>query len=66
MPIVTLQIWEGHSVERKRAIVEGFTRVLQEVADIPPAAVHVVIQDVPRTNWGANGQLASDGAAGAE
>ncbi len=60
MPIVTIQMYEGRTIEQKRALVEAITRAMVEIAKTTSDQVNVVIQDVPRTNWGFDGKLASD------
>jgi 4-oxalocrotonate tautomerase len=61
MPVVTIQMYEGRTVDQKRALVEAITRAMVEIAKTRADAVNVIIQDVPRTNWGLDGKLASDG-----
>ena len=46
--------------EQKQKIVEGITKVLQEVANKPPEATYVVIEEISRDNWGKAGKLLSD------
>ena len=59
MPFVIVEMWEGRTVDQKRKLVEGITRVFQEIA-VPAEAVHVVIKDNPKHNWGTGGKLASE------
>jgi 4-oxalocrotonate tautomerase len=47
------------SKENKEKLVEGVTRVLEELG-IPKEAVTVIIYEVPKTNWATGGQLHSD------
>lgn len=60
MPVVTVQMYEGRTVEQKRALVEAITKAVVDIAKTTPDQVNVVFQDVPRHNWGWNGKLASD------
>ena len=60
MPIITVQMYERRTVEQKRSLVEAMTRTMVEIAGSRADQVNVVIQDVPRTNWGLDGKLASD------
>ena len=60
MPVVTVQMYEGRTVEQKRALVEAITRAMVEIAKTRADAVNIIIQDVPRTNWGLDGKLAAD------
>ena len=60
MPVVTVQMCEGRTVEQKRALAEAITRAMVEIAKTRADQVNVIIQDVPRTNWALAGKLASD------
>jgi 4-oxalocrotonate tautomerase family enzyme len=51
------------SKENKEKLVEGVTRVLEELG-IPRDAVTVIIYEVPKTNWASSGQLHSEKYAG--
>lgn len=57
---MTVQLWEGRTIEQKRALAEAITRAMVEIAKTTPEAVNIIIQDVPRTNWAVSGKLASD------
>lgn len=59
MPVVTVDMWEGRTIDQKRTIVEGITATFEKVG-VPPAALHIVINDVPKHNWGTAGKLASE------
>ncbi len=59
MPIVIVDMWAGRSQEQKKAIVQGITEVFVKTG-IPAEAVHIVINDVPKSNWGTGGKLASE------
>ena len=48
MPVVIVQMWAGRSDEQKRTIVEGITEAFTRVGT-PAEAVHVIINDVPRS-----------------
>ena len=61
MPVVTIQMYEGRTIEQKRALAEAITNAMVEIAKTSPDAVNVIIQDVPRSNWALAGKLASDG-----
>ena len=60
MPLVTIQMWEGRSVEQKRDLVKAVTKALTDIVGANPENTTVIIHDVPRTNWGMKGALASD------
>jgi 4-oxalocrotonate tautomerase len=47
------------SKENKKKVVEGMTRVLQEIG-IPPEAITIIIYETEKTNWASGGQLHSE------
>ena len=59
MPIVTVEMWEGRTVEQKKKLVEGITSVIANMG-VPPEAVHIIIKDNPKHNWATGGKLASE------
>ena len=60
VPVVTVEMWEGRTVEQKRRLVRAITEAMVEHADARPDALHVIIHDVPRNNWGLAGVLGPD------
>ena len=59
LPVVEVSVWAGMSKENKKKVVEGITRVLEELG-IPREAVTVIIYETPKTNWATGGQLHSE------
>ncbi len=59
MPVVQISVWSGISLENKKKIVEGITRVLEETG-IPREAITVIIQEQPKENWASGGKLHSE------
>lgn len=60
MPFVTIDIWEGRTVEQKRKLARAITSAVAEAIGCPEEAVEIVIRDVPKTNWSTGGKLACD------
>ena len=60
MPVVTVQLWEGRTLEQKRALVKAITEAMVEHAGAKPDNLHVVLQEVPKENWGLGGVLGVD------
>jgi 4-oxalocrotonate tautomerase len=60
MPVVTVQLWEGRTLEQKRALVRAITEAMVEHAGARPEALHVVLQEIPRENWAKGGVLGVD------
>lgn len=51
-------MWEGRTDEVKEKLIEGITKVFTEIG-VSPEWVTVIINDVPRSNWGSGGKQAS-------
>ncbi len=60
MPVVTIKIVRGRSVEQKRALVKAVTHALVSTIDVKPEWVTVVIEENERENWATGGELHSD------
>jgi 4-oxalocrotonate tautomerase len=60
MPVVTVEMWEGRSVEQKRKLVRAITDAMVEHAEARPEALHVILYEVPRENWARGGVLGVD------
>lgn len=60
MPIITIDWFEGRTVEQKRTIAKKCTEVIVEVAGCQPDAVTIVFNDHPRHDLAKAGKLASD------
>ena len=61
MPVVIVEMWEGRNIEQKKKLVEGITSAMTNIG-VPAEAVHIIIKDNPKHNWGINGKLASEGS----
>ena len=60
MPLITVELFEGRSVEQKRQIVAGLTKTMCDITGGNPSAVQVMIRDVQKSDWGFGGELCSD------
>jgi 4-oxalocrotonate tautomerase len=60
MPFAQIYLLEGRTEEQKRAVIEKVTQALVEAVGAPVNTVRVLIQDVPKTNWGIAGTSAKD------
>ena len=59
MPVIQVSVWAGISEENKKKIVEGITKVIEEIG-VPREAVTVIIYEVPKSDWASGGQLHSE------
>ena len=63
MPYVNIKITKeggpdnmGATVEQKKQLIDGVTKLLQEVLNKDPATTFVIIDEVPLDNWGISGK----------
>ncbi|MDH4458825.1 MAG: 4-oxalocrotonate tautomerase family protein [Nevskia sp.] len=56
MPIAHIHLIEGRSDAQKAAVIDKVTEALVEALGSPRETVRVLIQDVPKANWGIGGQ----------
>jgi len=59
LPLVQVSVWEHMSLQNKKRIVEGITRVFEELG-VPKEAVEIIIYETPKSNWATGGQLHSE------
>jgi 4-oxalocrotonate tautomerase len=59
MPVVQVSVWAGMSEENKKKLVEGITKVIEELG-VPREAITIIIYEVPKTDWASGGQLHSE------
>ena len=64
MPVVTVELLEGRTLEQKRRLVRAITDAMVEHAGARPDALHVILHEVARENWGRGGVLPADGTEG--
>lgn len=58
MPIAHISIMEGHTDERKAAIIAAVTEALHESMEAPRENIRVLLEEVPRSQWGIGGKTA--------
>jgi phenylpyruvate tautomerase PptA (4-oxalocrotonate tautomerase family) len=51
-------MWEGRTPEDKEKLIKGITRAFEEIG-VKSEWLHIIMHDIPRTNWGNRGQQAS-------
>ena len=59
MPVVHVHVWDGFGKEKTRIVMQKITQVFVDL-DIPPQAVEIIVQEIPKTPWGTGGQPASE------
>ncbi len=60
MPVVTVEMWEGRTVDQKRKLTRAITDAMIEHADAKPDHLHVIIHEVPLESWARAGVLGID------
>ncbi|WP_227767481.1 tautomerase family protein [Zhaonella formicivorans] len=60
MPIVTIDMFEGRSVEQKRELAKVLTEDICRICNCDASAVTIIIHDLPKTNIAKAGKLGSD------
>ena len=59
MPIVRISMYPGRDEATKEKLIQSVTQAVSDNAKCPPEAVTVVIDDIPKENWGFGGKQAS-------
>jgi 4-oxalocrotonate tautomerase len=60
MPNITIQWYAGRTPDQKRQITQAITEAMVRIGKTTADQVHIVFQDVEKSDWGYNGKLASD------
>jgi 4-oxalocrotonate tautomerase len=60
MPIIRVEMFSGRTRDQKRALVKELTESFVRTCGSKPEAVHVVIVDVDKDDWGVGGELSSN------
>ncbi len=61
MPYVNIKITkEGATTEQKKQLIQGVTRMLQDVLGKNPQTTCVVIEEIDTDNWGIGGETITE------
>lgn len=60
MPTIRVELFEGRSVEQKRALAQALTEATVRTLGGAPDGVDILFFDVPRHDWATGGRLWSD------
>lgn len=60
MPIISVNILSGRTVEQKRALVRELTDAAVRTIDVQPHQVRVIISEIAPEHWGAGGVTKAD------
>ncbi|NDH31304.1 MAG: 4-oxalocrotonate tautomerase, partial [Betaproteobacteria bacterium] len=51
MPLIQVSLFEGRSLEQKRAFAEQLTRVATETLACSPESVDIIFADIKASDW---------------
>lgn len=60
MPVIRIDLFEGRTVEQKRACAEAVTRAFLDTCGGTPESVSIIFTDVAKHDWATAGRLAID------
>ena len=60
MPIVTIELIEGRTVNQKREMAKKITDVIKQVAKVKEESVEIIFHDMKNENFAKAGKLAMD------
>lgn len=60
MPTIRVELFEGRTVEQKRAFAQAVTQVVVETLGSSADSVDVIFTDVAKHDWATAGRLWSD------
>jgi 4-oxalocrotonate tautomerase len=60
MPLAQIYMLQGRTDEQKKAVIEKVTQAIMEAVSAPRENVSVIIQEIPKTQWGIGGKTAHD------
>lgn len=60
MPYINIDIFDGHSKERKAIIAKRITEVIKEEANVPEQLIWVTFNEIPKEQWAIGGKLCSE------
>lgn len=59
MPIITVKMAKGRTIEQKQQFVEAITKEAAKTLEVKEEWVTVIFDEYERENWASNGQLHS-------
>ena len=60
MPLAHIFMMQGRTDEQKKAVIEKVTEAIMDAVSAPRENVRVIIQEIPKTQWGIGGKTAKD------
>ena len=60
MPMVSIKIAKGRSLDQKRRLARAVTHAIATSIDVPPEKIWIEIDEFDRENFSVNGKLLAD------
>ncbi|WP_363246956.1 4-oxalocrotonate tautomerase [Reyranella sp.] len=60
MPMINVQMFEGRTIEQRRALAKELTEGTCRALGCTPDAVQIILTDIKKENWAEAGKLFSD------
>ncbi len=60
MPIITVRMFEGRTIEQKRKLVAKMTDAVVQALDAKPEDVRIILEDMAKHDYAIAGVLVSD------
>ena len=60
MPILRVSLWPGRTKAQKAEMARALTETLSRVGNIPPQAIMIQFEELPKENWATGGELHSE------
>ena len=60
MPTIRIEMFEGRTVEQKRALAAAITEACVKTIGASPASVDILMFDIAKQDWATGGTLWSD------
>lgn len=59
MPVVTVEMWEGRTIEQKKQLVKDIALAFKKMG-VLEEHLQIILKDVPKYNWATGSKLASE------
>lgn len=60
MPIITVKMLEGRTIEQKRELVKEVTEAVSKTVNAPKENISVIIEEMPKQHYAKAGVLSYD------
>ena len=59
MPVITVEMWQGRTLEQKKQLAQGITSEFVKIG-VSAEQVQIIFKDNPKQNWAIGGKLAEE------